>query len=699
MSNLESDLVITMVLHMIIGAGSKRRHHLLSCEDRPKPEDAAPLKLLGLLFLLSWLAMTSLDRSTGIDWAAGVVITGTGFFGRHRQHIRHMVQSSGGTYSGDLLLEFTTHLVYKDLSIAEQGEKYATAKSWGIPVLPFSWLQDSAEGKKLLPSTYRLCTPQQEAAFPSLKLQQLCLQDHLPSTTIIAQGPLHTSVCPSTDQDDSGSVKVLQDASSQVRGLSMLHSTDPSHERLNEASNLMSCHGSFDPAEPEPPLNNAQDADNSETCSNRSDLADCEAAHQSSDPDAPIEDQPPTTSDDLIIPDSQPDDSLPSCADQAVMPVTALVAEAQSAGAEPADKIQGQATSFISDSPLECTAACSSRAEYEQTRSSSCSTVAETCCSSGHSDQQPFPEQSAFDASATSPTNSCEAVPDTELQTSPSISVPAQLSLSEVRGTSSSYIMDCTSTIGPADLESQGSPGTSYASRAFVIEDSDSESDFQPLKPTRPSTSSFHNSAQATCRPGGHHMLQLGQTGDSTVAPLKLMSRYPRGTSVKERHGLASLKGVQFAEQLQVHGVLLSTKDKKICAVLSQDANQADQENLGAREGIKIAEVQALYQLSAGDWYIEYLPFFSASQVQAAQATIGYSALPSGTDHQQELFRGVHRLHAKIGAVNGSIAVRRSKVSGPIKKSRPTTGFFWRASFDTASLQIVSDRPVTDFVE
>ncbi|DBA94726.1 TPA: hypothetical protein ACH3X1_002280 [Trebouxia sp. C0004] len=659
-----------------------------------------------------------------------------------------MVQSSGGTYSGDLLLEFTTHLVYKDLSIAEQGEKYATAKSWGIPVLPFSWLQDSAEGKKLLPSTYRLCTPQQEAAFPSLKLQQLCLQDHLPSTTIIAQGPLHTSVCPSTDQDDSGSVKVLQDASSQVRGLSMLHSTDPSHERLNEASNLMSCHGSFDPAEPEPPLNNAQDADNSETCSNRSDLADCEAAHQSSDPDAPIEDQPPTTSDDLIIPDSQPDDSLPSCADQAVMPVTALVAEAQSAGAEPADKIQGQATSFISDSPLECTAACSSRAEYEQTRSSSCSTVAETCCSSGHSDQQPFPEQSAFDASATSPTNSCEAVPDTELQTSPSISVPAQLSLSEVRGTSSSYIMDCTSTIGPADLESQGaeqqsedtqlqqqkpqqqeeqqqvhqplhpharqqqlqlpqsvcssstgSPGTSYASRAFVIEDSDSESDFQPLKPTRPSTSSFHNSAQATCRPGGHHMLQLGQTGDSTVAPLKLMSRYPRGTSVKERHGLASLKGVQFAEQLQVHGVLLSTKDKKICAVLSQDANQADQENLGAREGIKIAEVQALYQLSAGDWYIEYLPFFSASQVQAAQATIGYSALPSGTDHQQELFRGVHRLHAKIGAVNGSIAVRRSKVSGPIKKSRPTTGFFWRASFDTASLQIVSDRPVTDFVE
>ena len=50
----------------------------------------------------------------------------------------------------------------------------------------------------------------------------------------------------------------------------------------------------------------------------------------------------------------------------------------------------------------------------------------------------------------------------------------------------------------------------------------------------------------------------------------------------------------------QVRGVLLSTKDKKVCAVVSQDADQADQENLGGREGTMVAEVQALYQLSAG---------------------------------------------------------------------------------------------------
>lgn len=57
--------------------------------------------------------------------------------------------------------------------------------------------------------------------------------------------------------------------------------------------------------------------------------------------------------------------------------------------------------------------------------------------------------------------------------------------------------------------------------------------------------------------------------------------------------------------------------------------------------------------MSAGEWYIEYLPFFSASQVQAAQAKVGCPALPSGTDLQQELFRGVHRQHAKVETVTG----------------------------------------------
>lgn len=45
---------------------------------------------------------------------------------------------------------------------------------------------------------------------------------------------------------------------------------------------------------------------------------------------------------------------------------------------------------------------------------------------------------------------------------------------------------------------------------------------------------------------------RLGVQGEHGVIPLKLMARHPRGTSVKAHHGMPSLKGVQFAEQLQV---------------------------------------------------------------------------------------------------------------------------------------------------
>ncbi len=57
--------------------------------------------------------------------------------------------------------------------------------------------------------------------------------------------------------------------------------------------------------------------------------------------------------------------------------------------------------------------------------------------------------------------------------------------------------------------------------------------------------------------------------------------------------------------------------------------------------------------VGAGEWYVEYLPFLAASQVQAAQTAVGCPALPSGTDMEQELFRGVHRQHTKVDAVQG----------------------------------------------
>ena len=57
--------------------------------------------------------------------------------------------------------------------------------------------------------------------------------------------------------------------------------------------------------------------------------------------------------------------------------------------------------------------------------------------------------------------------------------------------------------------------------------------------------------------------------------------------------------------------------------------------------------------LGAEGWFVEYLPFFTAAQVQAAQADSCSSALPSGTDLKHELFRGVQRHHASVAALQG----------------------------------------------
>lgn len=515
------------------------------------------------------------------------------------------MQSSGGTYSGDLLLDFTTHLVYKDQSLAQQGEKYATAKSWGIPVLPFAWLQDSAKRKRLLPSSFVPQTTLPDAASPATKLQQLCLHEDRPDILAAAHRPMCSS--PVEVQAPSEPVKLPIDAGSQLHGPGTLHdmAQQQSHLQItqsSEAAELASCHGSCEPGQlgqDMPSFEDPQDADGSETCSNRSDIgaADCEIELEADGAHAEAQGPPPT--DDLIIPDSQPDDSLGFGAHQLTMPVTSSSGEPGFVGAEPDASGQAHVSTSIPDSPLDVMTGTSYQSEHEKLLSLHSSTGADW-----HSIQIPERRQPldclVAGASEASPSHSREAVPDTEPQASPSTSLPAHPSLFAAPAGSSSSTDSRPASVTP-DLEamhattppkqhrqkeqlhelqqqgrlqhlqgqqqqgrqqpqpqqpsqsvcssSTGSPSTSYASRALVIEDSDSESDFQPLKPARPSTSSFHSSAQQANRPAACKPVQHGKRG---VVPVKLMSRYPRGTSVKEHYGLASLKGVQFAEQLQV---------------------------------------------------------------------------------------------------------------------------------------------------
>lgn len=89
--------------------------------------------------------------------AAGIAVTGTGFYGEDRAGIRVLAHLGGITYSGDLIHGTTTHLVLAPGGIAAAGageltRKVAKAAEWGIPCLRFAWLPDSILAGRLQPT-------------------------------------------------------------------------------------------------------------------------------------------------------------------------------------------------------------------------------------------------------------------------------------------------------------------------------------------------------------------------------------------------------------------------------------------------------------------------------------------------------------------------------------------------------------------
>ena len=79
-----------------------------------------------------------------------VTVTGTGYFGASRTHVRQLAWRLGASYSGDLTHGVTTHLVCKDSSVPA-SEKVNIARSWGIPVVDHTWLIQSIANEAVLP--------------------------------------------------------------------------------------------------------------------------------------------------------------------------------------------------------------------------------------------------------------------------------------------------------------------------------------------------------------------------------------------------------------------------------------------------------------------------------------------------------------------------------------------------------------------
>ncbi|XP_041372354.1 DNA topoisomerase 2-binding protein 1-A-like [Gigantopelta aegis] len=71
----------------------------------------------------------------------GLVITVSGLDIEERKEIQKIVEAEGGSYSGEMKLKETTHLVLKE----PKGQKYEHAKKWKINIVRTTWLYESVE--------------------------------------------------------------------------------------------------------------------------------------------------------------------------------------------------------------------------------------------------------------------------------------------------------------------------------------------------------------------------------------------------------------------------------------------------------------------------------------------------------------------------------------------------------------------------
>ncbi|WIA41396.1 hypothetical protein OEZ86_004982 [Tetradesmus obliquus] len=218
----------------------------------------------------------------------------------------------------------------------------------------------------------------------------------------------------------------------------------------------------------------------------------------------------------------------------------------------------------------------------------------------------------------------------------------------------------------------------------------------------------------------GAHLAHLSQAGcQQQVIPLKLLSKAPRGSTAKAFHGLRASSKLVYADQVQVpwaHATF-STKERSRCAIVQElalaaaaaDADGASSGS-GSQQRVFLAEPVAFYKLESGEWWVELLRFYSEWWVELlrfysskelrllAKAADTRLHLPPDFQLSYELLRGMAHEHVRLRQVQGEFKLSKvKKVPAASSRARPNP-FFWRYSFDSASMQVLTDRPVTDFI-
>ncbi|KAL3835828.1 hypothetical protein ACJMK2_021298 [Sinanodonta woodiana] len=71
----------------------------------------------------------------------GLVVTVSGLSSDERKEAKKLIEKEGGTYSGEMKMNHTTHLIINEA----KGQKYEFAKKWNMCIIKTEWLYDSVE--------------------------------------------------------------------------------------------------------------------------------------------------------------------------------------------------------------------------------------------------------------------------------------------------------------------------------------------------------------------------------------------------------------------------------------------------------------------------------------------------------------------------------------------------------------------------
>lgn len=75
------------------------------------------------------------------------IVCASGFTETTKKEIKELIESEGGTYSGELVCGTTTHLITNEA----KGSKYEHAKVWKMNVVKSTWIYESKKAKYCLP--------------------------------------------------------------------------------------------------------------------------------------------------------------------------------------------------------------------------------------------------------------------------------------------------------------------------------------------------------------------------------------------------------------------------------------------------------------------------------------------------------------------------------------------------------------------